>query len=74
VNDATDFRLLSTAGIRGAGSAVSATQQNWLVALTNLHDIIGQARPNGSSYDLGAWEFYPTTASIGAGGRLRRFP
>jgi hypothetical protein len=63
--------LTSSRVLAGPGSA---TQSNWLVALTNARDIIGQTRPNGSSYDDGTWEFYPTTATIGAGGRLRRFP
>jgi hypothetical protein len=52
---ARDFRLKSTSGLIGVGTTDS----------NGSPDIIGTARPSGTGYDVGAWEF---VASGGGGG------
>jgi len=49
VNDATrDFRLVTGAAMKDTGTTDATNAAN---------DIAGTARPSGSAYDVGCWEF-----------------
>ncbi len=53
-SDVADFRLISTSNAKNAGTTVSEVTK----------DILGVARPQGSAYDIGAYEYVATTGSI----------
>ena len=58
VNDATrDYRLKTGSALLDTGTTDASNTPN---------DIVGTARPVGSAYDVGAWEFTP----IGGAHRL----
>jgi hypothetical protein len=57
VSTTNDFRQKAGAGLRGAGTAD---------ATNGAHDISGLARPQGSNWDIGAWE----VAASGGGGMI----
>lgn len=75
VNTASDWRLKSTSALVGAGASIgNLTIQNGTLIYTfnaDTPDIVGATRPNGASYDIGAWEFYASAPPTIAGpGRL----
>jgi parallel beta-helix repeat protein len=50
INNVSDFRIAATSPAKDAGTNLSSTGI--------LNDIIGTARPNGTSYDVGAYEYF----------------
>jgi hypothetical protein len=78
VNPASDWRLSSGSGLRGAGSAygnfdVNCVTQNPVCITYNFDtpDIIGTTRPQSSAYDVGGWEFAGGAPAPVKGGKTR---
>lgn len=58
-----DFRIKGTSALIGAGTSSGAPAE----------DIVGTTRPQGATYDVGAWE-YVSAAAAAAAVALRAFP
>jgi hypothetical protein len=78
INPASDWRLSSGSGLRGAGSAygnfdVNCVTQNPVCITYNFDtpDIIGTTRPQSSAYDVGSWEFAGGAPAPVKGGKIR---
>lgn len=58
LDSARDFRLVSGSSLVNAGTTDSTNSAN---------DIAGTTRPQGSSYDVGCWEFLVAAAALASG-------